>query len=41
MATFDEDFSLMTYELVNLVTCGGTSGCVESVFRHDPTRAKV
>ena len=29
------------YELVNLVTCGGTSGCVEYVFRHDPTRAKV
>jgi len=29
------------YELVNLVTCSGTSGCVEYVFRHDPTRAKV
>ena len=31
----------MTCELVNLVTRGSTSGCVEYVFRHDPTRAKV
>ena len=29
------------YELANLVTCGGTSGCVEYVFRHDPARASV
>jgi len=29
------------YELVNLVTCGGTPGCVEYVFRYDPARATV
>ena len=27
------------YRLINLVTCGGTPGCVEYVFRHDHTDA--
>jgi 2-polyprenyl-3-methyl-5-hydroxy-6-metoxy-1,4-benzoquinol methylase len=29
------------YQLINLVTCGGTPGCVEYVFRHDPAQANA